>query len=87
MPAPVGILYGGGLAPVACLPPVGGRCDLEPEEEIEREGGKEERYSTYMGVRIVVGRQQKLCGCYGNAHWEHNANGVHFSWKRGLELT
>ena len=28
MPAPVGILYAGGLAPVACLPPVGGRRDL-----------------------------------------------------------
>ena len=61
MPAPVGILYGGGLAPVACLPPVGGRCDLEPEEETEREGeregGREERYSTYMGVCTYSCRQ------------------------------
>ena len=31
MPAPVGILYTGGLPPVACLPPVGGLRDLKEE--------------------------------------------------------
>ena len=72
MPAPVGILYAGGRAPVACLPPVGGRRDLQQTNKCMLEppnldtNGAEESVIVLisevdMHARVVLGREKGSC--------------------------